>query len=495
MAVLGTCTPSFAPLLSRAALLVVLVLAGIGGPVKAQAASTGNSESSSLVQSWSLQALQQIGDQTPNVVDLARAWQLVQENDATFQAAVSAREAAETQRAQGRSALLPKVRAGYSRSQIKGTRTQPNIFGRRVQSELSYDSQNAYIQLEQPLLDYSRFAQYKYSVSLADLGHFEFEVARTEAARRLAETYFGVLVAHERLRLLQALADSLKALAEAQEALYGQNEATRIDAQQTRARLDIAQADAIQAEDELAVARRELESLLGMRPVALASISEALKLQRPLQTLSDYLQSARVSNPEIRTARQNVEVAGADVQRATSQFLPSAYLVGNWVKADSEDLSVLSQRTDTFSIGINVSIPIFTGGYSTANHARARLERNVSQQELHGVLEKVDADVMRAYTGLVTGADRVEALRQSERSAQLNVEATTKGYEYGTVSNLDVLKAEDALFQARNELFVAKGDFLLSQVELALATGAAPELIFQIVSDAALTSALELDGK
>src|SRR5690606_6693259 len=151
MAVLGTCTPSFAPLLWRVALLVVLVITGVGGPVNAQAASKGDSESTPLVQSWSLQALQQIGDQTPNVVDLERAWQLVQENDASFQAAVSAREAAETQRAQGRSALLPKVRAGYSRSQIKGTRTQPNIFGRRVQSELSYDSQNAYIQLEQPL--------------------------------------------------------------------------------------------------------------------------------------------------------------------------------------------------------------------------------------------------------------------------------------------------------------------------------------------------------
>src|SRR5690606_18575541 len=143
-------------------------------------------------------------------------------------------------------------------------------------------------------------------------------------------------------------------------------------------------------------------------------------------------------------ARQSLEVAEVDIKRATSQFLPSAYLVGNWTKADSEDLSVLSQRTNTFSIGVNVNIPIFTGGYNTANHARTRFQRNQTQQELRAIMEKVDADVMRAYAGIVTGADRVGALTQAEQSAILNVEAAQKGYEYGTVSNLDVLKAEDA---------------------------------------------------
>src|SRR5690606_3529830 len=120
------------------------------------------------------------------------------------------------------------VQAGYFRGSVRGNRVQPGFFGQRVDQDLDYDSENAYIQLQQPLFDYSRYAEYKSGHARADLGEAEFAVTQAEAAIRLAEAYFTVVLAEERLRLNQALADSLSKRAKAQAAMYAKNEASRI---------------------------------------------------------------------------------------------------------------------------------------------------------------------------------------------------------------------------------------------------------------------------
>src|SRR5690606_4779970 len=82
---------------------------------------------------WDLETLQRLGDDDfINQVDLAEAWRLVVMNDPNYRAAVSAREAARTERQQGRAALLPQVQAGHSRNWIQGDREQPGPGGQRI---------------------------------------------------------------------------------------------------------------------------------------------------------------------------------------------------------------------------------------------------------------------------------------------------------------------------------------------------------------------------
>src|SRR5690554_6485971 len=79
---------------------------------------------------WNLSTLQQLKDApTPQRMDLAHAWRLAVLHDPNYQAALSARAAAETERRQGRAALLPQAQAGYSRSRIRGGQTQYDRFG------------------------------------------------------------------------------------------------------------------------------------------------------------------------------------------------------------------------------------------------------------------------------------------------------------------------------------------------------------------------------
>src|SRR5690606_29765752 len=124
--------------------------------------------------------------------------------------------------------------------------------------------------------------------------------------------------------------------------------------------------------------------------------------------------------------------------------------------ADSENIDVLSQQTNTYVVGVQVSIPIFSGGYNNANRAQAHAFRRQAAAQLNAEEELTAAEVTRQYSAVLAGESRIRALRTAVRSAQLNMEGALKGYEYGVISNTDVLRAQDNLFQARHDLIRAK---------------------------------------
>lgn len=406
------------------------------------------------------------------VVDLSRAWRLALQFDHTYQAAISEQAATATELAQGRAGLLPQIQAGYSRSRVTGTVGQPNIRGQRVTSEVRYDSTNAYVQLQQPLLNYGRYANYRRGVAKADEGVAVFAAKEQDAGVRLVAAYLNALLAYDHLGLQRSLVASLEELAKGLEARFARNEGTQTDVQVTKARLAVARADAISFNDQLQVALRELEAVLGAAPQRLAALKPnfpALPLQPASQQA--WLDRARVNNAQVRAAREAVNVAEAEVDRANSRYFPTMDLVASYGKADSENLSTLSQRTNTFVIGVQVNIPIFTGGYNTANVSRARLDLRRVQHELDAALARTDAEVTRQYTNVVGGAERIHALEAAVESGELTLMSAQRSFEAGIFSNLDVLRSQDKLYEAKYQLVKARLEYLMARLRLAAAAG------------------------
>src|SRR5690606_17222400 len=124
------------------------------------------------------------------------------------------------------------------------------------------------------------------------------------------------------------------------QAQYRNSEGTRTDVQETEARLAVARADVIDANDQLIVTARELGSLLGGVPEQIAALRQDFPLL-PLvpASLHEWLDRARANNTDVQSARQAVSVAEAEVDRAASRYLPTVDLVATYGKADSENLA------------------------------------------------------------------------------------------------------------------------------------------------------------
>lgn len=415
-------------------------------------------------------------------LSLTQAWSWALTHNATYQAAVSHHAATQTLKTQGLSLLLPHIQAGYSYAQITGHQQFPGLSGGTRRSPLDYDSTTAYIQLRQPILDFGRYYSYRWYVERAERGDVLLRVARSELALKFAKTWIDVLRARTKLQLRQALAESLAQRAEAQKALYAHGAGSVTSVRQTQARLDKARADVISAQAQLRVARQALQAFIGCRCKPSAMVFTSLPALVPAQ-LNDWLKRARSHNPKILASRAKVDVAKVDVTRSASQYAPNLSLVASWSRADSENLSTLSQRSNTFAIGLQLTVPIFSGGSTSARLAQSQAQAQTVKHRLDVTRQRVLTEVMRYYQQVVDGAERIQALKSAVKASKLELKGTRLGYQYGVNSNLDVLQAQENLFQAHLRLAQSKLTYIQARIALKITAGANPGSVFESIGE------------
>lgn len=405
------------------------------------------------------------------VLSLPQAWRLALQYNQSYQADLSDKQAAHTLHAQGLAQLLPQIEAGASYSYMTGHRRQPAAQGPKVKNSVRYNSKAAYVQIQQPLLDFERFGSYRWQNARADQGEADWRVAQNELAQKLIEGWVDVSRARALQAVHQDLVDSLERQVKAQKALYEQGEAPITDVQQTQSRLASQRAELIQDKTDLKVARRNLQAIIGS-PRKLKGLTDdraALTLM-PGQ-LQKWQRQAQNSNAQVIAHQAAQKTAGAKVQRDIGASLPSLDLTASWSKADSEDLSTLNQRSNTYAVGVELTVPIFAGGRNSAQVSQSRSQERQARQEAEAASQEAKTQVTQNFNDARRAGERIRSLRDSIKSRKETVYATKKGYEYGEKANRDILKAKDKLAQTREDLVNTRMDRLQSYVELRLAAG------------------------
>jgi protease secretion system outer membrane protein len=244
------------------------------------------------------------------------------------------------------------------------------------------------------------------------------------------------------------------------------------DVREARSRRDLARADLIKAEDARIVALRELQEMIGYTPVRLTALKRNFRPQ-PLvpQAEASWLAMAMADNPEIRSAMQDLRVSDHEIDRAFGGHLPTLDLVVARRDVDAETISTRDQSSNTTDFGFELVLPIYSGGRVSAQVEQARYNRERAEQELAATRERVAVEVARQYQGVVTGARRIEALESAVASGEEALKATEMGYRLGTRTILDVLDAEDRVFQSRLDLTEARLKYTLAHLSLAAAVG------------------------
>ncbi|HWL28468.1 MAG TPA: TolC family outer membrane protein [Burkholderiaceae bacterium] len=402
-----------------------------------------------------------------STLTLSQAWRVAMQHDPTYHAAISEREAGQANRAIGRAGLLPQVSASLGRNKIRGTLEAPGACGPSC-TDLDYMSRTNEIRATQTVFNWSRIAEYRQGHARADYSLAVFETKAKDTSVRLVNRYFQALLSYENVVLAKGkLRASEKQVAAAQRRLEG-GEGTLPDVRESASRRDLARADVIQAEDALIVARRELQEMLGYTPVELTALKPGFKPQ-PLApaTEEDWLALALANNAEIRSGQENLRVADQEIDRTFGGHLPTLDLVAARRKVDAETISTRDQSSLTTSIGIQVALPIYTGGRVSAQVRQARHNRDRAVQELAATRERVAVEVTRQFQAVVTGAQRIDALELAVESSAAALKATEMGYRLGSRSVIDVLDAEEQIYRARLDLTQARLQYALARLTLA----------------------------
>lgn len=403
-----------------------------------------------------------------SAMDLKQAWDLLQYQGPTYRAAVHEEQAGLENRAIGKAGLLPQINASAYSNKVNGSQRQNGI-----SNDLDYDSTGANVRLRQPLFNKQKMAEYRQGQQRAEYSVAVFDAKSQDAAVRLADSYFNVLLASETITLAKAKLNAFEEqLASAKRRMeLGAGTITDID--ESAARRDLAEAELIEAQDNLVNARRALEEFIGETPASLTTLQAGFATPPLLPgNLQDWLIKAQADSPLIHARRSSFELAKEEVRRARAGHWPTLDFVAGYTAGESQSLSELNQRNHYSSIGLEINIPLYSGGGVSALTRQASANSAKAQDELDATREEVISGTTREYRGVQSGALRIRALEKAVASNERSLLSTRKGFkEGGTSTNSDVLNAEELLFVARHDLFEAKLRYLMSRLRLASSVG------------------------
>lgn len=402
---------------------------------------------------------------------LSQAWRAAMKNDPTYHAAISEREAGQANRAIGRAGLLPQINASLGRNKVRGTLEGPGACGPAC-TDLDYMSRTNEIRATQTVFNWSRIAEYRQGHARADCSLAVFDTKAESSSIRLINRYFQTLLSYENVVLAKGKLQANEKQLKASQHRFDAGEGTLPEVRETLSRRDLARADVIKAEDEFIVAQRELQEMLGQAPSQLTGLKRDF-IPQPLAptTEESWLLMAMSNNSEIRAAEQNLRISDQEIDRTFGGHLPTLDLVAARRKVHAETLSTRDQSSTTTSIGIQLALPVYSGGLVSAQVKQARHNRERAVQELAATRERVAVEVTRQFQAVVSGAQRIKALVLAVKSSAEALKATQMGYQMGTRTVLDVLDAEDQSYRSQLDLTQARLQYTLARLNLAGVAG------------------------
>lgn len=390
-------------------------------------------------------------------------------NDPEFLAALQERDAGQESRTIGRAGLLPKLSYNYNKGRNNSRATYLNERG-NSHEDRNYNSYGSTFTVQQPLIDYEAYANYRKGVAQALFADETFRSKSQELLVRVLTHYTQALFAQDQIDNARAKKNAYEQQFQQNEQLFRQGEGTRTDILEAESRYELATAEQLQAQDDQDAALRELGALIG---VATVNIDELTPLPvsfsaLPLQpaSFSSWHTMALESNPLLASQREALEVARYEVERNRAGHLPKLNAYASVRKMESESGNTYNQRYDTNTIGIEISLPLYAGGGVAASVRQASSNLARVEYELEGKTRETLIELRRQFNACQSGVSKLRAYQKALVSAEALVVSTRQSILGGERVNLDALNAEQQLYSTRRDLAQARYDYLLAWTKL-----------------------------
>jgi outer membrane protein len=419
-------------------------------------------------------------------LDLNEVWRAAALHDPEFAAARAAHEAGLARREQAGALWRPSIqleggvgRAGIENATRGAAFSAPGFgaFGGVAfdTSVTSGTSTRVALALRQPLVDRERAAQSRQLEIAADIAELEWLDAKQALMLRSAERYFDAALAAEQLRVLtrqQAAVD--QALLEAQDRFrIGDRPIT--DTHEAAARAAGLKSRRLAAETELELKRVALADLAGLQPADIPLPLPAAPVRvDDVGVLADWLALARQRNPGLGVAEARLRVAQQEQTKTATALSPSLDLVahiGRERLSGSGDFGSASNTSSNRAIGVQLAVPLYTGGWRSARQTEARALVDKARADVDRSRQQVAFQTRSAWLDLTVGSSREAALASAAVASQARLDATRVGLQAGDRTTQELLDAENDAAAAELALMQARVQLLTNRLRLSALAG------------------------
>jgi outer membrane protein len=355
-----------------------------------------------------------------------------------------------------RAGALPSLSAGgsYSRNFIL-----PSFFVQMDEETVEFktgfkNNFGASLSLRQPLWQGGKVFT---ALSIAKL-YKKYSERQTEATKAVvvqnAEVlFYSAILEKSRLTVLEKAFEATSHNAEIIEKLYSQGLVSEFEVLRARVEKANLQPAILNAESEVRLSEKRLKSFLGIELnesiVLIEEVDDTSVVNLPpLEALVD---TALAKRPEMQQADLLTEISRKAIRVAKGGYYPSLDAVSNYSWQSVSDAFTLNgHTTESWTAGITLSIPIFTGGYTRGEVKQRHSEYNQARLAAQQLRDDIKLDVEQAYDQLVQAKKALDIQKETIAQAEEGLRIANLRYETGVGTLLEVLSAQAAVTKARN---------------------------------------------
>lgn len=405
--------------------------------------------------------------------DLLDIYQLSRRQDARFQAAQAEFQATEQRRPQALSALLPQLNfdAQYAREKLDINRERSNDLPQSRSGSFNTDGYS--LRLDQVIYDHALIVQLRQTGTTIAQAQAELDAAAQALIVRVSAAYFEVLAAQENREFARAEKEAIARQLEQAQKLFEAGIVATTNVKEAQAAHDLAIAREVAAGNRLAVSREALRVITGELPQNLKQMGQRFPLITPEPADIDaWVATAIDQNLQLTAARFASETASLEVARLRAGYYPTLGLFAAKTNNDTGGGIFGARETDDEVVGIQLNVPIFSGGFVTASTREASFLREQAQELLELQRRETVRQTRASYLSVIAGISQLKALWLARESNRAAANAVRAGFDLGTRTSLDVLLALRDLFRTQRNLSQARYNYLLDTLRLKQAAGA-----------------------
>ena len=421
---------------------------------------------------------------TANATSLLEIYQQALQSDPLIHEAEARRLASLEAKPQARGLYLPQISfdGDFTKSNSSGTSVGQDASGNFGAFSTESDSETTRWQftLRQTLFRWDQVVGLRRADKIVARAEADREAAQQDLIVRVTQTYFDVLAAEDQLTAIHANRKAIARQLEQAKQRFDVGLIAITDVQESQAAHDSAVADEIGAKRRLATAREFMREITGEYVDKLSAPGEEMPLQAPVPASeSGWIDLALSQNLALVSSRIDEQLARDEISFRKNGHYPTIDLVANAGESDTKSTRAiaggpgLNANSDgkNDSIGIQFSIPLFSGGGVSSRVREAVYLHRASRENLQRISRETERQTRDSYLGVLAEISRVQALAKAVESNETALEATQAGFDVGTRTIVDVLNAQFQLYQSITRFYQSRYDYLLNAMRLRQAAG------------------------
>lgn len=348
--------------------------------------------------------------------------------------------------------------------------------GERIRAQLGQPwFSQAVVTLNQAIFDQRVFTGLKAAKSTREFYVLNAQLSNEQIIENVATAYYQVFVQEENLKTLNVSYANTEKIRNVIKSLVDNGLAKGIDLDRTNVQLTNISASRQQLVNAVELSKNSLKFYMGVPIDKPIELEEKSIEPRPELIAGNVNLDDRI---EIKVLNKNKELLQYNLKATEAYLYPTVGLTANYGWAGMGKKFPLTNGlnngvlwSDYSAVGLNINIPIFTGGATKSKIQQAEIDILDLEQDIQSTQLSLSLDYKNSIANMENSIINIESMKNNVSLAEKVQKDTQANYQYGLATLTEVLDSENALTDAKQNYTTALLDYKQAEIKLIKAKG------------------------